>query len=313
MVALTVSISFMGACSSGKLNVKPIAKSENPSELINRLGNDIANARKNQLNVLAPTWFASAETSLIEAKKGLDQGNELSGILGNIAEGCAQLQRAEEMARLSRTTLADAIKSRNLARDAGAVKLGKDYAKTEEDFLDLTKAIEENNLRYAQKNREKVTEAFRKLELRAIKIETIGEVRKLIKQAKSKGVEKIAPESFAVAQKKLAEADAFITENPYQKEMMHKKAGEALFMAQRLLQVSGQSEKFRTMKPEQVTLWVEEILHKTASKLSASDMRDQPYEIQVENILGSITALQNDRQFMLDKVKSLQTEIEAKN
>lgn len=313
MAVFAASILFIGACSSAKLNVQPIAKTENPTELINRLDNDIAHGRKNQLHVLAPTWFARAESSMVEAKKGLDQGAELSKILHNIAVGRAQLQSAEEMARLSRTTLADAIKGRDLARQAGAVKLGKDYAKVEEDFIDLTKAIENNNLRYAQKNRAKVTEAFRQLELRAIKIETIGEVRKLIKQAKDKGVEKIAPESFVVAQKKLTDTDAFITENPYQKEMMHKKANEALFMALRLFQVAEQSEKFRTMQPEQITLWVEEILYKTTSKLSATDMRDQPYGVQVENILGSIMALQNDRQFMLDKAKVLQAEIGAKN
>jgi outer membrane protein OmpA-like peptidoglycan-associated protein len=42
-------------------------------------------------------------------------------------------------------------------------------------------------------------------------------------------------------------------------------------------------------------------------------MRDQTYEIQVKNILGSIIALQTDRQFMSDKIKSLQSEIESKN
>jgi len=313
IMVMTVLISFIAACAGSKLDLKPIAKSENPTDHINRLDNDLANARKNQLNVLSPTWFAEAASSLDTAKIELDQGKELSEILNNIALGRAQLQKAEETARISRTTLPDAIKGRDLARAAGAVKLGKDYTEAEEEFLELIRAIEKNDLKYAQKHKEKVAEVFGQLEMRAIKIETIGEVRRLMKAAKDQGIEKIAPESYAIAQKKLSEADAFITANPYQKEMMRQKAAESLFMARRLFQIAAQSEKFKAMEPEQITLWVEQLLHQITDKLYATDMRDQPYEIQVENILGSVLALQDDRQFMFDEVKALQSEIEAKN
>ena len=94
---------------------------------------------------------------------------------------------------------------------------------------------------------------------------------------------------------------------------MHQKAGEALFMARRLFQIAAQSEKYKSMEPEQITLSMEQILHQITDKLYATDMRDQPYEIQVENILGSVLALQDDRQFMFDQVKALQSEIELKN
>ena len=313
LVVIIVFLSFVGACTSTNLNVKPIAKSENPTDHINRLENDLATAYNNQVNVLSPTWFAKAESSLNQAKKLLDQGEELSKVLDNIAEGKAQLQKAEEVTRVTRTTMADTIKSRNLARQAGAAKLGDDYTDAEEAFLSLTKAIEKGNLAYAEKNKAGVSKTFHNLELRAIKTETLGEVRKLIKRAKESKVDKIAPRSFNIAQSKLAEADAFITQNPYQKEMMQQKANEALFMSQRLFQVARQSEKFESMKPEEMTLWIEEVLHEITAKLDATDMRNQPYKIQVENIVGSIDALQKDRQFMFDKVKILESDIETKN
>jgi OOP family OmpA-OmpF porin len=313
LIVIIVFLSFFGACTSTSLNVKPIAKSENPTDHINSLENDLAAAYKNQLNVLAPTWFAKAESSLSQAKKQLEQGEELSKVLGNIAEGQAQLKKAEEISQVTRTSLADLIKSRDLARQAGAAKLGNDYTDAEQAFLSLTKAIEKGNLAYAEKNKAEVAETFRSLELRAIKTETLGEVRKLIKQAKNSKVDKIAPQSFNIAQNKLDEADAFITQHPYEKEMMQQKANEALFMSQRLLQIADQSEKFKTMKPEEMTLWIEKILHEITGKLAATDMRNQPYKIQVENIVGSIDALQKDRQFMFDKVKTLKSEIETKN
>ena len=313
LIVIIVFLLFVGACSSTNLNVKPVAKSENPTDQINRLENDLAAAYKNQLNVLAPTWFAKAESSLARAKKGLEQKEEVSEVLGNIAEGQAQLKKAEEISQITRTSLADVIKSRDLARQADAAKLGYDYTNAEQAFLSLTKSIERGDLAYAEKHKAALAETFRSLELRAIKTETLGEVRRLIEQAENSRVEKIAPRSFKIAQNKLSEADAFITQHPYEKEMMHQKANEALFMSQRLFEVADQSEKFKDMKPEETTLWMENILYEITAKLAATDMRNQPYEIQVKNILGSIDSLQKDRQFMFDKVKTLKSEIETKN
>jgi len=313
IIVTIMFLSFVGACTSTSPNVKPVAKSENPTDKINRLENDLAAAYKNQLNVLAPTWFAKAESSLSQAKKGLEQGEEPSKVLGIVAEGQTQLQKAEEITQVARTTMADVIKSRDLARQAGAAKLGYDYTDAEQTFLSLTRAIERGDLAYAEKREEGLAETFRSLELRAIKTETLGEVRKLIEQAKNSKVDKIAPQSFKIAQNKLSEADAFITQNPYQKEMMHQKANEALFMSQRLLAIADQSKKIKQMKPEEMTLWMEKILYEITAKLAATDMRNQPYETQVKNILGSIDALQKDRQFMFDKVKTLKSEIETKN
>ena len=76
----------------------------------------------------------------------------------------------KEIAAVSRATLADAIKGRELARDAGAAALAKDYTEVEDEFLKLTRAIEKNNLGYAQRNQAEVTEKFRQLEVRAIKV-----------------------------------------------------------------------------------------------------------------------------------------------
>jgi OOP family OmpA-OmpF porin len=237
----------------------------------------------------------------------------MSEILRNTAEGQVHLLKAEEITKVTRTSLADVIKSRDLARQAGAAKLGYDYTDAEQTFLSLTSAIEKGDLAYADKRKVALAETFRSLELRAIKTETLGEVRRLIEQAKNSRVDKIAPQSFNIAQNKLSEADAFITQHPYEKEMMHQKANEALFMSQRMFQVVDQSEKIKNMKPEEMTLWVEKILYEITAKLAATDMRNQPYETQVKNIVGSIDSLQKDRQFMFDKVKTLKSEIETKN
>jgi outer membrane protein OmpA-like peptidoglycan-associated protein len=311
LVMFTAVGLLMSACAA-KSRLERVPLTENPVEVVNSFDNEIANGLKNQLNVLSPTWFEKAETSLHEAKKALDSREEISDILENVTQGRTYLNTAEEMANISRTALRRVIKSRDLARAAGATKLD-DYGKAEEQFLDLTRAIEENNMRYPQRNEDKVTKAFQELELRAIKVQTIGEVRQLIAKAEEEGVKKLAPESLGLAQAKLKAADAFITENPYEREKMSDMAQDALFNAQRALEIAKQSKKIRGIDSEQIALWMEDILHRTTGALNAPDMRNESFDIQVENILGSVKALQQDRAHMILKTEELQAEKEGLN
>ena len=147
--------------------------------------------------------------------------------------------------------------------------------------------------------------------MRAIKDQTLGEARKLIKQAEEEGARKLTPKTLAVAQQKLNDADAFISEHRYEREKIQQKSADALFQAQRLVQVLRQSRQVGEMQPEQLTLWVEGILSQTTSKLSAPDMRNKPFDTQRENIVGSIKSLQDDRQFLATQEKAHSEEIES--
>ena len=315
-IAVVVLLSLANGCSQMKMSskaaaaVKAQALAENPVELVNQLDREISDARINQLNVLSPAWFEKAEEAYYEAKKGLKGGREIAGIRNNVIEARTNLRQAEEIATVSRTTLPEAIKAREMARSAGATKFEAEYARVELDFRDLTRAIENNNLRYAQNNRDKVADDFHQLEVRAIKQDTIGEVRKLITQAEDAGAKKLAPQAYKEAVEQLQATDAFITGNPYAKEQMHEMAHKALFLAKRAVVVTEQSAHLKNMRPEEITLWLEHNLHTIASALHAPDMRDQDYGTQLDNIVGSVTALNDDRNFVAEKNKELQADIE---
>jgi hypothetical protein len=178
----------------------------------------------------------------------------VANVLQKVAHGRAQLVRAEETAKLVRMTIPEALQARQLARAANASSLGKDYEEAEEQFLVLTRAVESDNLSSARRNQRRVTELFRDLEIRAIKTQTIGEVRQLLTKAQQQKVDRIVPTTYAAAQRTLQEADAFITANPYAKEMMRKKAQAALFEAQRLQHVAKQSKQLQRQQPEEVAL-----------------------------------------------------------
>jgi outer membrane protein OmpA-like peptidoglycan-associated protein len=308
IVAVIAAVCFLASCAGSPSKVGPVVSLGDPMERVNLLDKEIGNARNNQVNILAPTSFVRAEAFLAESKKGLNRGDEPSVILQNVENGRAQLKIAEGMSKRVRDVLPDLIKARDLARASGGINFGVEYAELEKQFLELTKEVEIGDLSRARKNQPKVAVRFRRLELRAIKEQNLGEARKLINQAEKEGARKNAPRTLSDAKKKLAEADAFITKQRYQKVKIHTLASDALLQSGRVLQVTRKSKTIRTMRPEDITLWVEGMLHKTANRLSAPDMRDKALETQVENILGSITALQEDHRFMMDKVKAQNAE-----
>jgi OOP family OmpA-OmpF porin len=295
------------AADAGRKTIAP----ENPAELVNQLSSDIAGARMAQLNILSPGWYEKAENAFYSAQKDFEKGNEIADIRDSVLESSAYLARAEEIAAVSRTTLAETLKDRDRARSAGATKFEKEYRQVENMFLNLTRAIEKDNLSYAQQNRDKVAERYRELEVRAIKEDTIGAVRELIAQAESADARKIAPLTYGQAIEQLTATDNFISANPYAKEEMHAMADDALFQANRLVVITGMGNRLKEMQPEAIALLVEDQLYAISSELGAQDMRNQDYQTQLENIIGSVDALKKDRAFIAKKNLNLQAEMET--
>jgi OOP family OmpA-OmpF porin len=294
LIIFSLMICYIASCAGSKLEIEPIALSENPKEQVNRLDNALSNARKNQVNVLSPTWFEKAEGSFSVAKETLESGGEISKIIENVALGQAQLKRALEIAKLSRSQLSEVIKARDLARTAGATNQVESYVEIESQFLELTEAIEDDNMDWAQKNKDKVSQEFRRLELQAIKLNTIGKVKKLIEQAEREKAGKQVPLTLHETRLTYRHADTYIAKHRYDKQEMQSQANEALFQAQRLIQLNKESKHLQTMSPEELTLWVEKIL-------------------QYQNIIGSIAAVQKDHEFMVDKVKEQRAEMDEMN
>ncbi len=289
--------------------MESMPESESPAAVVNKFKSEMSTARSNQLNVLVPDTFAKAEKHLGSAEKVLEKGGGISDIMKNVTQGRSYLNTAKEKSKMTKKLLPDAIKARDMARAAGATKFEGDYADLEKDFLDLTHAVETDDLNFAQKKQANVTKGFRQLELRAIKEKTLGQVRELIRSAEKAGAKKIVPQTYTLADNTLRETDVFISEQRYETDVIMKKADDSLFQAERLGHVMSLSEKMKSRDPEENSLFVEGIVQKITKKLSATDMRNEPVDIQVDNILGSIDSLQKDRQFMVEKTKTQETQI----
>ncbi|WP_432823740.1 OmpA family protein [Trichloromonas sp.] len=311
VLVLLVTVLFLaGGCASGPQGKKIPVSEKNPVEQLSNLEKDIEAARRNNLDVMAPTRFAKVTSFYNEAREGMNRESELSVILLKMSSARAHLQLAEESAQIANSALGSAIKARELARQAGAESLGEDYQDAEEDFLKLTRAIEDDNLRWAQKNEVKVARTYDQLELRAIKDRALNEARELIARAEKQNAQRLVPTTWTQARNRLDSADAYITQNRYQKEKIAEHSRQSLFQARRLNRVLEQSEKLKTMTPEQATLWMEGYLVRAAEGLASPDRRDEDFDVQAASILGVISTWQENHEALAAQLEEKGAEVE---
>ena len=283
---------FIGGCATAPPRSIPTG---DPAQLVVRLESDLNSARSKQVDVLAPGLYNEAQTAYMKAREALQKGARLSAISDYVAEGYARLKKAEEIAQVSRTILADANAARAKALKAGADKLGEPFIKVEKQYEELTRAIENDNLSYAQKNADKVQSAFRKIEISAIKNNALGDAREMMAAAEKAKLQKIAPAAYNDALQALNTADAYIDQNPYAAETIDRKAAQAEFMARRLMAISESSKKFQGLEPEAAALYVESLMMRLSRALNSGDLRDKTVEGQVATLTGAAEAIEQNK------------------
>ncbi len=261
--------------------------SVNPGQLVGQLETDLASAKSNQVDVLSPKLFKEAQSALIKAKKALEKGAKLSAISQYVADGNANLKKAQEIAQVSRTVLRDTNEARNKALKVDADKLGKPFEKVENEYLKLTTAIERDNLSYAQEYAAEVQAAFRDVEIMAIKNSAIGNARIMLADADEAKVQKLVPMAYSDALQALNEADAYIGQNPYATEAISQKAAHAEFMARRMMAIRESSQKFKQMTPEASAIYVESLFGRLGQTMNTGDLRDKGVEDQFSALAGT--------------------------
>ncbi len=282
----------------------------NPVELTSQLEKDLATAKSNQVDVLAPGLYQDAQSSLIKAVKALEKGAQLSKINDYIAEGNATLEKANEIAQVSRTILGKTSEAREKALKVDADKLGEPYMNVEKQYLKLTKAIENDNLSYAQKKAPEVEAAFRGVEIMAIQDSALGDARQVMEKVEKAKTEKIAPNAYADAKQTMGDVDAYIEQNPYAAEEIEKKAANAEFMAQRAMNINESSKKFKEMSPEASALYVETLFGSLGKALETGDIRNQSVEAQLNTLTGSADTAALKKRSLEEEIQNNEAKIE---
>jgi hypothetical protein len=164
--ALLGSLVVLAACSGPQLKLEPIPVTANPTVEADKLAAELDAARQRELDAFAPLWFGRAEDSLADARSGIQRRGQMATIFESLSRGRAELARAGQAAQITRAALPEAVKAREDARAAGAATRGQAYVDAETLFRRLARAVEEDNVNYAQRRQPESVEAFRALTAR---------------------------------------------------------------------------------------------------------------------------------------------------
>lgn len=285
---------FAAGCSSSP-PVQDFASTASPSGEIDRLAADLKTASDNQVDALSPKNFKNAQDSLRDAKASLDAQKDPQRTLHLVAEGRAYLDRSNKVAKVSHANLEEVISARGRAVAAGAAKLNaKDLAQADESLSEATADLANNDIAGATKIGGPLQLTYLDIELRSIKETNLGPARSTIALAKKQGAAKFAPQSLAIAEKSVADADAYINGNPHDTAQITARANTARQNADHLLKITRSSQADKKTSPEQLALQMESEQNKTlATQQNLGEKEDQLAKEQGANQALAVENSQN--------------------
>ena len=269
------ALAFFSALACSHLPVKEIPLTANPTAEIDKLEVERSAAYDQQVNVLSPKYYEEAARQLKLAQERRDGDKDTEVILAAVEQGRANLEKANELAKISRSTLPQVVKSRADALGAAAPKFyEKEFRETDGILTRATRAIESGELADAKKVQGDLQERYKALEVSAIKLDKLGPAVAVIKQATDEGARKNAPRTFDQAEKSLSDADAFIVANPHDKAGIQNRAETAINSANRLLGVSREAKVTEKTDGESVVLERESLNHKIDAEKESAVMAE---------------------------------------
>ncbi|MBZ0252438.1 MAG: OmpA family protein, partial [Candidatus Methylomirabilis sp.] len=287
-------------CGQG-LNVRELPMTASPDTETLRLKSDLEQAEGESVNALAPTWFSRARDTYQEGERLRGRGAEVADVLEKISLARAQLEKAESVAAVTAQALPKAVKARREARAAGALDFGGEYSAAEQAFKDLARDVEDDDVSDAQEGEAKVERMFRDLELKAIQASALGDVRKIVLEAKDGGAAQYVPDTLAAVEKKIEKTEAFIADDRYNSKEIAARAQDALTDANRMLDLTKTAKSKAQMRPEELALERERIAKEQA------ELAKQKAAIEAEK-----ARLQQERDALAGKTQELSAEVAAK-
>ncbi len=253
-----ISLLFFAACSSTP-EIQEFPRDANPTEEIESLQGNLENARQDQVNVLSPDKFEKAEKQLEEAKEARDDNKDNEDILKEVALGNAWLLQAIGVARTGADTIPEIVDVRKRTLEAEAPEYSGELLKeADEKLIDIAKDFEDGNFKVDGEDRQELLDQYMAVELEAIKAKELGPAREQIEQAKNEGAEDIAPQTLALAEKRLKDADALITASRDDKIRIGEVGTKAREAAERALRITRDSNANKNKTPEQLALELEQ-------------------------------------------------------
>jgi OmpA-OmpF porin, OOP family len=270
-IGLGVAVSFLASCSHTPA-IQEFSDTADASAEVTQLENDMARDMREQVDVLAPTNFKKASNSLSSARKSLDQQKDSKDTLHLVAVGRAYLNRANVYAGVAHTNLESVIVARRDALTAGASRFfSDDFTRADRQLTRVTEDLEDNDTEDAIEHRGELQSSYMALELRAIKETALSGSRAAIESAKTEGAAEYAPMSLAIAQKSLADSDAFINANRHSPKAVAARSAETRRLSDHLLKITQEARAAKKVSPEEAALRSEAAANRIKSEENRVD------------------------------------------
>ncbi len=260
-----------------------------------------AAAEASNAELLSPRNFERGMKEYTDAELALERGRNIETVRSNAADAVEHFTAATRAAELASTALAQVMKSRQDAANAGAPKqvdAVEIWNRAQREFGDAIRLLERGDLKNAKKRDIEATSLYRDAELVAIKAQYLTETRNLLADADRARVSRYAPITLANAKQLLANAERELNENRYDTDLPRSLARQANYEAKHAIYLSEVVRNVRDKKltPEQLVLQWEQQMRAVAGAADVvPDMENGPERLAAE-LVAYIDAIRDDKQ-----------------
>ena len=255
-----------------------------------------AAARAARVEILTPTSHAKAERLYRRAEDNLARGRNLEDIREDLREAIAHLREGIEAAKLAEVTLAAPIEARSDALKAEAPQYSEAlWTDAKGKFADAAAALEDGNVKKAQKRGDEARVLFREAELDAIKTNFFEETRTLLARAEKEKIKRYAPVTLAQSESLLSQAENALNRDRYDTDLPRTLAREAKYEARHAFHIAKLSRDVdkKDATVELLVLASEAPLRQIAAVLDVVAGFDAGYDVTARAIIDSVEVLQS--------------------
>jgi OOP family OmpA-OmpF porin len=238
------------------------------------------NARKHDVDILAPLIFQKAQAQLDEAIKEAQRVKDPTRSRALAEQGFIDLKKAEQIADNARASLTEALENRRQAKEAQAHLLYQsEFEVLDRKFKQTSKEMEEGHQQAGVQENARLASAYATLELKSLKADISENASKAYDEAVKLNALRFAPITMKKAKSELTIARKILDlqKGDYEKAQAH--AEQALNLANRARYIAEIITGFQKEKltQEQWVLWYQDQLEQAHQDL------DQPLSFSLHN------------------------------
>lgn len=287
----------------------PTAYAQNIEAEVQRLNDDVVQARTDNLHLSSPRAFSDASEYLSDAQKKMQKGDKLSEIQRAVQRGHKRLAEGKEFTDIGQVILKDAFASRNAALEVQAPEFSKEqWDDGEKAIRNAGGEIEKGDQNDAQNDAKEANNYYRKAELNAIQSNLLGTAHKHRTAAQEADAEEWARQTWTDADNKLQKADQLLKTDRYNRaesRTLAEEATEQFRRARHLAEMAKQIDDDVEKNAEQVLLKYEDHMSRIAEALGTAVTFGDGADAVTERLVAAVQSQHDDR-------KNLQTSLQER-